>query len=104
MNNFEESLNSLKEELFNLEEVKAYFKLKNEIENNEELISLTKEISHLQRMMTLNIDDYEKHLDYKTQYEICLKKYNNHPIIVNFENVKEEVYQILTSIKTIIEK
>ena len=54
MNNFEESLNSLKEELFNLEEVKAYFKLKNEIENNEELISLTKEISGIVKIFLLS--------------------------------------------------
>ena len=56
MNNFETKLEELKEELFSLEEVKTYFSLKNEIENNAELTYFRERIAHFQRLMTLNID------------------------------------------------
>jgi len=104
MNNFETKLEELKEELFSLEEVKTYFSLKNEIENNAELTYFREQIAHFQRLMTLNIDLDEEYKMYKKEYEILLRKYQEHPLIQNFEIVKEDVYRILTEVKEIIEK
>ena len=104
MNNFETKLEELKEELFSLEEVKTYFSLKNEIENNAELTYFREQIAHFQRLMTLNIDLDEEYKKYKKEYEILLRKYQEHPLIQNFEIVKEDVYRILTEVKEIIEK
>ena len=104
MNNFEIALNSLKDELFSLNEVKEYFRLKDEIENNAELKDLLLSIGKYQRLMATNIDNNEEYSFAKENYELAMKKYKNHPLIVNFENVKEEVYQIILQIKQIIEK
>ena len=54
--------------------------------------------------MTLNIDLDEEYKMYKKEYEILLRKYQEHPLIQNFEIVKEDVYRILTEVKEIIEK
>lgn len=104
MNDFEEALRNLKEELFSLDEVKTYFKLKNKIENNAELNLIKERIVSLKQEMTLNIDIDEKYFKAKEEYESLLKKYTEHPLIQNFEVIKDELYNLLTEIKKIIEK
>lgn len=104
MNDFEIALNCLKEELFSLEEVKSYFKLKDEIDNNAELVLIKEKITSLKQEMTLNIDLDDKYFKAKEEYELLLKKYTEHPLIHNYEVVKENVYSILMEIKKIIEK
>ncbi len=104
MNDFEEALRNLKEELFSLDVVKTYFKSKNEIENNAELNLIKGRIVSLKQEMTLNIDIDEKYFKAKEEYESLLKKYTEHPLIQNFELIKDELYNLLTEIKKIIEK
>lgn len=104
MNDFDQALEDLKNELFSLEEVKTYFKLKSEIDNNAELVLIKEKITSLKQEMTLNIDLDDKYFKAKKEYELLLKKYTEHPLIQNFEIVKENVYNILMEIKKIIEK
>ncbi len=104
MNDFDQALEDLKNELFSLEEVKTYFKLKSEIDNNAELVLIKEKITLLKQEMTLNIDLDDKYFKAKEEYELLLKKYTEHPLIQNFEIVKENVYNILMEIKKIIEK
>ena len=86
----EETL-KLKEKLYNLPEVKEYFALKAIYEKDEELARMRKEIARL------------KSLGKEEERNNLLKIYNSHPLVNNFQMAKEEVKQILQSIKNIIQ-
>lgn len=88
MDSVKEATANLKEALLNKEEVKEYFKYKEEYENSAELNAMRKELM--------------KHDKKSSEYNSLLEKYNSHPIVVNYMSSKEEVAEILRSIRDII--
>lgn len=94
------ALSKVKEQLFNEPEVKEYFYLKSQIQNNEELLGLDKNIKDLQRKLCKN----SKNKDLIDEYRSALNSYNSHPLVVNFNRVKEEVNDLLRMIKEILEE
>lgn len=92
MNNsvLEQSLNQLKEELDNSKIIQEYLSLKNILENDEELKKLREEIARLTN---------ENKVDEK---EALLAIYNSHPVVVNYEQAREEVVALLNQIKKIL--
>lgn len=92
MNNseLEQSLNQLKEELDNSKIIQEYLSLKNILENDEELKKLREEIARLTN---------ENKVEEK---EALLAIYNSHPIVVNYEQAREEVVALLNQIKKIL--
>lgn len=96
----EVALKKVKEQLFNEPEVKEYFDLKSQIKANEELINLDKNIKDLQRELCKNPTNSEL----TKKYQDALKIYNSHPLIINFNRVREEVNDLLRMIKEILEE
>lgn len=82
---------SLREEIDNLPEIKEYYNLKNLMENDESLKSMRRDIARLQ-------------LEGKTEErKNLLEIYNKHPLVNNYNIVKEEAMALLRSIKEAIE-
>lgn len=103
MNDFDKKLGDAKNELFSLPLIKEYFIVKSQIENNVELIELNDKLKLAQKAMSKSIDDDDLYHKNKKDYEELMIKYNLHPLIVNYQNLKEEVYTLLTQIKDILE-
>ena len=94
-NEIKNALSKVKEDLFNEKIVQEYIKLKEIIENSEELSNLHKKISYLQKCQPTE--------DEKEEYFKLLKQYNENPLIVQFKSISDEVYDLLEEIKKEIE-
>ena len=90
MNDFEKNLNLLKDKLFDEPVVKQYFLYKESIEKDAKLVHLKNEMVRLTKE--------NKHNDVK----ILKEQYDNHPLINNFNVLKEEVKNLLLEIKEIL--
>lgn len=103
MNNVERDLLLVKESLFSLPLVKEYLKIKEQVENNEELASFDKLLTKYKKEMTNNFANDEAYKISKSNYEEILSKYENHPLVVNYKALKEEVADLLNEVKSILE-
>ena len=98
MDNLDNALFSLKEELYSLPLIKEFLKIKQEINDNERLSNLDKDIKRLQHLSCKNNDKVakEKYLKLKEEFD-------NDPLIVNYQILYEEVNNLLKEIKQILE-
>ena len=85
-----EEAKSLRNDIDSLPEIQEYYRLKNLMENDEELATLRKEIARLAQE--------GKNEERKNLLEI----YNNHPLVNNYNLAMEEAKSILLAIKDII--
>lgn len=99
MNKFSDALKDVKNELYQDPLIKEYFSLLEQINNDEYLIKLDKEMKHHQNKMCQNMNNDEVYLSEKEAYEKCLNELKNNPLYVNFCNVKEEVKNLLSEVK-----
>ena len=90
MNNLDTTLNSLKEKLDDSEIIQEYKELKSIVENDEELIKMRENIARL-----ASEGKNEEH-------DALLAIYNSHPIVVNYQQAREEVISLLKQIKDIL--
>ena len=90
MNKTDEALEKLAKELYSLSEVKEYLELKESVENDKELKEMRLEIARL-----TNEGKKEEH-------DNLLSVYNSHPLVVNYQVVREEIYNLLNQIKDIL--
>lgn len=90
MNKVIEKAEELRQEILLLPEVKEYLRLKEVIENNEELRGLREEIAHLANDKKMKERDN------------LLAIYKAHPLVVNYEQSREEVMEILNTIRDIL--
>ncbi len=81
----------LKKELFNDPTIKEYFAIKHTYEDSSHLSELRKEIAQLKNEAKLDL------------WRIKLDEYNNDPLVVNYNNAKDNVKEILETIKNIID-
>lgn len=85
-----EKVNELSDEIQKLPEVIEFLKNKELLENNQELQGFRLEIAKLTNDGKLKERDE------------LIAKYKENPLVNNYENSREEVLQILNSIKEII--
>lgn len=102
MNKFEDTLKQLKNELFNEECVKEYFYYKNKVENDFQIKALDEEVKFHQKEMCKNKDNDEIYLKEKEAYELAKKKFENNPVLINYQIAKEEVFSLLVDIKQLL--
>lgn len=93
MNDFDLSIaiKNLHDALYNSDLVKTYFKLKDDINNDEYILSLVKNIKFFAHK-----NDHINLEKYKEMYE-------NHPLINNYNVVEQEIRKMLLEIKEEIE-
>ena len=86
----EKVLQELKDKLDNNETIQEYLSLKSSLENNKELKDMRSEIARLTN---------ENKLEEK---EALINVYNSHPLVVNYNQIREEVISLLSQIKDIL--
>lgn len=91
MNKIDESIQNLKTALNNDELIKQYLALKEAIENSNELKELKDNILSLNKANKIN------------EMKVMKEVYDSHPLIVNFNALKEDVMELLNEIKDELE-
>ncbi len=92
MNDAIELAKELKEEIFKEPLIVEYFRIKILVESNEEINALKRDIALAKAH---HEDELHKEL---------LAKYNSHPLVVNYNTLKEEVNEYLSEISKIVNK
>lgn len=92
MNDAIELAKELKDEILKEPLVVEYFRIKHLVESNEEINSLKRDIALA-----------KAHQEDKLHKEL-LNKYNSHPLVVNYNTLKEEVNEYLSEISKIVNK
>lgn len=85
-----------------VKEVKQYLLLKKEILNSNEIKELEDALRKAQKDMALSLgtSSYESN---KNNYIELKQKYDNHPLIVNYNVMQEEVSYLLNELKNKLE-
>lgn len=92
MNDAIELAKELKEEILKEPLIVEYFRIKRLVESNEEINALKRDIALAKAH---HEDELHKEL---------LAKYNSHPLVVNYNTLKEEVNEYLSEISKIVNK
>ena len=99
MSKVDDSLLEVKKELYSDPIIVEYFHLKELINKDEYLTKLDKSMREHQKKMCENITNDDVYLKEKAAYESCLNELKNNPLYINFENIKEEVLNLLNQVK-----
>lgn len=91
MNNIDQAISELKKTLHNEKLIQEYLSLKNIVDNSLELKKMREEILALNKKNEMGL------------MKALKDKYDSHPLVINFNNVKEEVNELLNEIKREIE-
>lgn len=103
MTDFEQQLESLKQDLFALPLVQDFFRLRDAILADPALMKLEQGFQHHQKLMAKCINDDEKYRFHKTEYEKQKEAFDLHPLVSNYLTVKAELEAMLLHIKSILE-
>jgi cell fate (sporulation/competence/biofilm development) regulator YmcA (YheA/YmcA/DUF963 family) len=103
MTKLEEALTRLKDELFSLEEVKMFFDYREQISKDEFLLRQQEQMKHHQKLMMKTISDPLLYQTHKKHYDEHQQQFQNHPLVQNYQALREELAPLLEMIKDIIE-
>lgn len=103
MKKVDNALTELKEALREDELIIAFNEAKSKVENDGFLASVEAKLKETQKLMTINVQDREKHAQFKATYDALLHEYNSHPYVLNFNALLAEIDDLFFNIKTIIE-
>ena len=102
MNNFDELLSSLKKELFNEDCVKEYFYYKKIVDNDPSIKELDEQVRFHQKEMCKNKNNDEIYFKEKAIYEELKEKFDNNPVLINYQIARDEVFSLLVDIKKLL--
>ena len=102
MNNIDELISSLKEELYNEQCVKEYFYYKQIVENDPTIKQLDEQVRLHQKEMCKNKDNDEVYFKEKAIYEQLKEKFDNNPVLINYQIARDEVFSLLVDIKKLL--
>ena len=74
------------------EKVKQYFLLEEMINNSEEIKLLRENLKQSQKALALSINDEKLHSVRLIEYHNAKKAFDEHPIVCNYNVLKEEIY------------
>ena len=103
MTEVDKLLQNAKENLYQNEVVKEYFRLAGIIKNDAELLSLEQNMKVHERGMTINMDNDEVYFKEKELFEKYKSEIEQNPIYIDFKNVEEEVFALLLEVKRALE-
>lgn len=83
--------------------VKEFDKARLLVQNDEFIINTEKKLKELQQEMTRNVMDKALHTKLKDQYNKLKREYDNHPYVLNYNSLLNDVNDLLLTLKTIIE-
>ena len=96
-NELKEYLDSFIEKFLSLKEVKQYLSLKSEIENSNEIKELSSQVAKAQKDLALSLGK-SSYQDKKKEYEQIKLAYDTHPLITNFNVIKEEISSLVNEL------
>ena len=102
MNDIDTLLKEAKNTLYDNEIVKEFFRIKKIIENDEEISTLRKEMILHEKNMTFNMNNDDVYFKEKNLYEETKSRLDNHPLIIDYEMISNEVYDLLLEVKQIL--
>lgn len=102
MDKIDTLLQEIKEDLHNEDIVKEYFRLKNIIEHDKEILDLQKQVSFHQKRMCENKNNDEIYVQEKALYEKYDDLLKKHPIVINYSEAKEEITSLLKEIQGVL--
>ena len=102
MSNFDELLSSLKKELFNEDCVKEYFYYKKIVDNDPSIKELDEQVRFHQKEMCKNKNNDEIYFKEKAIYEELKEKFDNNPVLINYQIARDEVFSLLVDIKKLL--
>ncbi|MBQ7995593.1 MAG: tRNA (N6-isopentenyl adenosine(37)-C2)-methylthiotransferase MiaB [Bacilli bacterium] len=82
---------------------KEFLSISEELEKDEEIKELGEELIKCKKEMALSLDDKEKHSKAKEEYEKCLERIRNHPLLSNRESLISLVNDELMKIKELLQ-
>ena len=93
-----EKLDEFIKDFLEVKEVKQYLLLKDELMNSLEIKSLQEDLKQSQKNMALSLgtSTYEEN---KKKYLSLKEKYENHPLVINFNVMQEEVSYLLKTLE-----
>lgn len=84
----------------NQDDVRRYFALEKEINESSEIESLQKRIRTAQKAMALAMNDDPTYERLKAEYLDLRQRLDSHPLVCNYNLLKEEIYRQLKSLET----
>lgn len=96
-NELKEYLDSFIEKFLSLKEVKQYLSLKSEIENSNEIKELSSQVAKAQKDLALSLGK-SSYQDKKKEYGQVKLTYDTHPLITNFNVIKEEISSLVNEL------
>ncbi len=82
------------------EHVRRYFALEREINLSDEIESLQKRLRKTQKEMALAMNDEPLYQRLKSEYLDLRERLDTHPLVCNYNLLKEEIYQQLRSLES----
>lgn len=79
--------------------VKQYFALEKKISNDESLLKLQEDLKIAQKNLALSINDNLKHKENLKIYLSLKNELENNPMVVNYNLLKEEIYNRLKNLQ-----
>lgn len=97
-----ELVENINDDLKEYECIKEYRKLKALIDKDEYIKNLKKEIDNAKKNLVHEIRDINSYSLAKDHYLSLKKQFDEHPLIKNYLTVKEECYDLLKEVATIL--
>jgi len=102
MSNINLLLKDAKNELYSEPVVQEYFSLRQAIENDKELTELIAKRKEHQLLMCKNENNDAIYFENKDKYESLDSLIKENPLMINFKQVEEEVYELLLQVKKVL--
>ncbi len=102
MNEIDTILKEVKDILYDETIVKEFFRVRTLINKNEEINSLEINMKYHEKEMTKHINDDEIYFKEKELYQFYKEKLEYNPLMQNYNQIFNEVYDLLLEVKSIL--
>lgn len=103
MNHVDEALDNLLDALNHEPVVVAFKKARELILHDDFILNTEKTLKSLQQMMTRHVMDSDAHQAAMKEYLMLKQKYDDHPYVLNYNSLLNDVNDLLLTINTIIQ-
>lgn len=103
MNKVDKALEELLAALYKDPLIIDFQNAKSLVENDPFVKETEEKLKKLQQQMTQNVMNKELHHSLKVEYDGLKKDFDEHPYVLNYNSLLNEVNELLLNLKTIIE-